>query len=389
MADTQKTPAKARQQSLFDDIPIESAEDTTSLVHVGSSDADDISPLRKKFNAQARKIEELRRKIEERTRACNELLAYWGATLAPVETSVAELQTKLAMALDGKVKDFKLGVRQREMVGDAILGLLDDSFSLAPADEEARGLYDRWNDTSFDEEMARQEGEMAAVLSGAIREHFGIDIDEEILRKGPEALEAFLGEALMDGRAEKGRKHREKTAKQLAKEERERQAEEFAKKSVRSLYLSLAKVLHPDAEPDESAKAGKERLMKEVTAAYEAGDLHTLLRIEGEWIRRESANAKPLTDELLKVYLASLKEQARDLEDELACLGLAPQYAPIQPYLDPYLDSDVAWGKHRIDASVREEKSRVKLLKRLLLDFAGKMEKKDFLEKIREAFVEG
>lgn len=365
-------------------IPDESPKDRTSLVRIGASDSGEISPLQRKFNAQARRIEDLRRRIDERTRTYNELLAYWAEKLAPAEGQIAELQTRLAFALDTHANGFKLGVRQRETVGDIIIGLLDDAFSQAPPDEKAQELFSRWYDASFDEEMEQQKGEISEALSEAIRARFGIDIDEDTLRDGPDAVNEALEEALRKAQADAGWTPRKKTKKQLEKEERERQAEEFAKKSLRSLYLSLVKVLHPDVERDESAKAGKERLMQEVTAAYEAGDLHTLLRIESEWVDRESLNLGTVPDEKLKVYLAALKDQAEELEDELECLDFSPQYMQIQPFLN----DDVAWGRRRIDAATRKEKSRIKYLNGLVLEFAGKMEKRDFVARVRELLGE-
>ena len=379
MAKAQKA-IHTNQQSLFEDIPVEALEDTTAIVRVKASDSAEMSPLQRKFNAQARKIEDLRRSIDDRTRVYNELLAYWGKNLAPAEGKMADLQTKLAFSLDAQAQGFKLGTRQHETVGAAILGLLDDAFSLSPPDEKAQELFTRWNDTSFDEELAQQENEMSEALNEAIREHLGVDIDGETLRKGPDAVREVFEEAIRNAQAEMGRTERKKTKKQLAREERERQAEEFAKKSLHSLYLSLVKILHPDAELDESAKEGKEKLMKEVTAAYEAGDLHTLLRIESEWVDRESSNLGTLPEEKLKVYLSALKEQALELEDEFASLDFSPQYAPIQRFLA----SDVSWGKHRIDAATREEKGRIQFLNELVLEFAGKMEKRDFIGRIRE-----
>ncbi len=349
------------QPGLFDEIPIESPVKTRAMVHIGASHSGEVSPLQKKFNAQARKVEGLRRSIDERTKAYNELLTYWGENLAPIEGKIADLMTRLAFSLDAKAKGFKLGVRQRETVGGAILGLLEDSFNLSPPDEEAHGLFVRWHDAVFEKEPDEEEEEMDEDWRETIRELF---------REG----------AAQNAQAEEERSRRNKTQKQLAKEERERQAEESARKSLRSLYLSLVKMFHPDAERDESAKAGKEKLMKEVTAAYEADDLHSLLRIESEWVDRESSDSGSLPEEKLKNYLSALKEQALELEDELQALVSSPRYSPIRDFL---LD-DVVWGKHRIDAATREEKGRVKLLKELLVEFAGKMEKQEFLGRVRE-----
>ena len=60
----------------------------------------------------------------------------------------------------------------------------------------------------------------------------------------------------------------------MEKEERTRQAEQLRNKSITSIYKQLAKVLHPDLEPDAERKQAKGTLMQELTAAYRNNDLH-------------------------------------------------------------------------------------------------------------------
>jgi len=379
------------QFGLFEDIPIDSkgggsaakAAAGPALVRVSAVD-DDLSPLQKKFNAQAKKIERLRADVDSRTATYNEILAHWSKRLAPLQKEVAGLQIRLAFTLETRAKGFKLGVRQRETAGEAILGLLNDAFGATVPDEEARELFSRWNDIAFDEEVDRQTDEAVETLSDAIKEYFGIDLDPEILKKGPEGIHEALDEAMKEampgpGTTKSGRP-RKKTQKQLEREERERSAEESAKKSIRSLYLSLVKVLHPDAELDGRAKLEKEKVLKEVTAAYEAGDLHTLLRLEADWLARESENSGRIADDKLKVYLAALKEQAQDIEAELEALRFSPRYGQVSEYLSDYYDM----ARQHIDSDARDEGKRIKLLTKLVAEFSKEMEKQTFLSRLRE-----
>ena len=43
--------------------------------------------------------------------------------------------------------------------------------------------------------------------------------------------------------------------------------------------MDLVKALHPDREPDEAEKLRKTELLKQVTTAYQANELLTLLRL--------------------------------------------------------------------------------------------------------------
>ncbi|MDQ3417913.1 MAG: hypothetical protein M3541_03900 [Acidobacteriota bacterium] len=57
-------------------------------------------------------------------------------------------------------------------------------------------------------------------------------------------------------------------------------------------------MLHPDLEQDPSLRERKTGLMQEVTAAHAGGDLHTLLRLELEWIDGDGPAAARRTETL-------------------------------------------------------------------------------------------
>lgn len=124
-------------------------------------------------------------------------------------------------------------------------------------------------------------------------------------------------------------KARKKTAKQLAKEQQEEFANEFKVKNIRNIYISLAKLLHPDTETDATLKAEKEEVMKKVTAAYDKNDLLTLLQLEIEWVHKNNTHLHNLKDDVLKLYCDVLKEQLRALQLEKFGLRENPRYNSI------------------------------------------------------------
>lgn len=66
-----------------------------------------------------------------------------------------------------------------------------------------------------------------------------------------------------------------------------------AASSLRSLYHRLAEALHPDKVQDEQQKAERTDAMKELTQAYQAGDLALLIELERTWLApREGAGRK-------------------------------------------------------------------------------------------------
>jgi hypothetical protein len=126
-------------------------------------------------------------------------------------------------------------------------------------------------------------------------------------------------------------KHK-KTKKQQAREEAIKAEEELKNKSIRGIYIALAKILHPDTEPDTAKKSDKEELMKKATVAYEQKDLLTLLRLEMEWVHKTSEHLEKLTDDKLKIYIMTLRQQAAELESEKAGLCYHPRYSQISAY---------------------------------------------------------
>lgn len=167
---------------------------------------------------------------------------------------------------------------------------------------------------------------------------FGIEVDlsdlrpdmsvEEVAAKAAELAERIQQKAEEEKDAFR-RPERCKTKRQLEKEERLRQTEQLRKKSIATVYKQLAKVLHPDLEMDAGIRQRKVALMQDLTTAYRNNDLHTLLRLELEWIQREGSDLERLTEEKLALYNEVLKEQVRELDQEVAELPYHPRYQPI------------------------------------------------------------
>ena len=92
-------------------------------------------------------------------------------------------------------------------------------------------------------------------------------------------------------------------------------------------------------EQDAEKKVAKEILMKELTAAYEAKNLHTLLSLELKWIYKESSHLDTLADDKLSVYLQLLKEQVNNLEYEKQSIFQQPQYSVLAQQFGPAIQS--------------------------------------------------
>jgi len=284
----------------------------------------------RRFNNLAARIVKLEKSIEEESARLDRLYALHSTEVAPLEEKNAALMMDVAGALDEFSKSTRLGKRQLESVRTMIVDLCGRSFHVLEPSEAMIALYDRWAETSYDDELRRQTEEMKSDMEDMLSHEMGIDVDLSDLDDSPESF-ARLQEQFEQLKEKKERTNaRTKKSKKQKAEEAKRQAKEELKgKSLRGIYIALAKVLHPDTETDEELKKQREEVMKQVTQAYADKDLHALLRLEMEWVHRESMHADRLTAEQLAIYCSALEEQADELMQQKEMLAMQPRYHAI------------------------------------------------------------
>lgn len=317
------------------------------------------------FNRLVRGIEEIRVRHQQAQTRLDADLVYYHEELRPIEAQLRKADTELVLALHGFLKAPEFSSRSGQAdLRSALLLLLDsleDDFG-GFSDPDLQRISDELRPEGDDEdENLLLPDEVRAELQ-RLADAFGIDLAAEgidlslperelgkriqalmqkIDREGPESVHRKPGfeaggpglDDLGQGGAAPGgagRKERKKSKRTLAKEERERVAAEMRDKDVGQMYKQLAKLLHPDLEPDPERRQQKEEAMKRLTVAREAGDLHTMLQLELEWMERESADVSRLGEDRLKIYNAVLKEQFQELQRRFAWMLDDPRYIPLR-----------------------------------------------------------
>lgn len=119
--------------------------------------------------------------------------------------------------------------------------------------------------------------------------------------------------------------------------------------------------------------------MQQLISAYQANDLHTLLRLELEWIEGEADNSQRLSEEKLAVYNAVLREQVRHLEDQYEGLPLDPRYQAV-------VRSDGPFSVHLLDGprTLRGRKQQLRAIETAL----ARLRSDDALVEVRECIRE-
>ncbi|MBC7451570.1 MAG: hypothetical protein H7259_08795 [Cytophagales bacterium] len=297
-----------------------------------------LTKLQKKFNKLVKQVEALRNELEGTGELLDNHLRYYGTEIRPLELVFIETRRRHLLLIVPCIKEMKgLTKKERSSLQEYAINQLDEILTLMDGepDEELKAMYLQLNGITFDEASEDEFYSMKADLEDMF-DDMGIDLnldglhkdmsEEEIAEKVAELQTEF---ERLDGEMEKQQAAKKKTKKQQERELREQAVAEMKKKSLSSIYKQLAKILHPDLESDPILKMQKEEVMKQLTTAYNNNDLHTLLRLEIEWIGKQEENISQLADDKLSVYNDVLKQQIVGMEMERSMLYQNPRYMPL------------------------------------------------------------
>ncbi|QUY35971.1 coiled-coil domain-containing protein [Acinetobacter junii] len=106
-------------------------------------------------------------------------------------------------------------------------------------------------------------------------------------------------------------------AKQLRQQQKREQAEKLAAQSLKTVYLKIAAMIHPDREQDETKKTEKTELFQQASQAYEQQDLFYLLKLQLQLEQNKGVGTKELSAEQVKFYKLALDAQSQQLESQI------------------------------------------------------------------------
>lgn len=106
-------------------------------------------------------------------------------------------------------------------------------------------------------------------------------------------------------------------AKLLRQQQKREQAEQMAAQSLKTVYLKIAAMIHPDREQDETKKEEKTELFQQASQAYEQQDLFYLLKLQLQLEQNKGVGAKELSAEQVKFYKLALDAQSQQLERQI------------------------------------------------------------------------
>lgn len=338
-----------------------------------------LSKNQQTFNKLTKRIETLESEIITENEKLSQLLVIHGKEITPLQTKVAHLRIKLAEALAETIPGNKFTKKQIENIREVIVVQCLDAFNYIEPNPQQEAFYDTWADIPYKEEIYVQTEETKEMFAEYISDMFGMDVDMDDIENSPEGFARFkakMKEQFEQSGQGQQQPNFKKSKKQQAREDAFLAEESIKAKNIRSIYIALAKVMHPDTETDESLKAEKEEIMKKVTAAYELKDLPALLKLEIEWVHKTSEHLERLTDDKLKIYISALRQQVSELESERNSLHLHPRYAAIIDYARFPLKN----AMYLIHQDKSDLKNILINLGELISSFQGPITKKQILE---------
>ncbi|MBC7922007.1 MAG: hypothetical protein H7Z75_13070 [Ferruginibacter sp.] len=141
---------------------------------------------------------------------------------------------------------------------------------------------------------------------------------------------------------------------------------------LRSLYLTLAKLIHPDLEPDEEKKRQRTELMQKITTAYHHLDLYELLRARRDLLQIEATETQPKDPETenaeaeqLRQYVQILKNQRQEMESTHFMQNfLSPDNALLHRFHHPQQPLDKVFDKEK--KVLKKEMDKIRELRKIL-----------------------
>ena len=91
----------------------------------------------------------------------------------------------------------------------------------------------------------------------------------------------------------------------------------MAEQSLKTVYLKITAMIHPDREPNEAKKLDKTELLQKVNEAHAEQDLFYLLKLQLQLETNKGLSSKVLSSEQVKFYQLALEAQSQSLQGQL------------------------------------------------------------------------
>ena len=314
MAKTKKSSAQA---TLIPEAPAAPNEGLTQL-KVQKAGAHQLTPAQKRFNKLLAQVEKFNQQVQHIERLELEVRTPHLTRMAALHQQADQAQSEMLFFLHERLQHKGLTATQqataREIVSSLVETLGRDKED--PEWEQLRAEY-----LSVPPEDAESLDDIKRAMLKDLEDTLGtkLDMGDATQFATPEEMLAAAMHHLQERhQAEQAEQAAQKAQQPLSDKQRKVQVQEQdAKTALRTIYRQLASALHPDRETDPAEHQRKSALMGQANAAYERGDLGTLLRLQLQAQQVDAGSIARMADDKLAALSRLLKDQVTLLEQEL------------------------------------------------------------------------
>lgn len=309
----------------------------------------EVSPQQKKLNRLIDQIEQQKLDLEKWKNAQDQIQQQIRLKLLPLYTDLHQLQFQQLEFLWTNVQSHDLTKSEQQQ--------LDDSTArMAKTLTQAKCLNTIQMETVQKIDVFYRQLNMQKTIS-KVQQSCDIPTLQQASNTDFDELDAFEYE---EWDSDKFQQQREQ-AKLKKQQEKREHAAKMAEQSLKTVYLKITAMIHPDREPDDAKKVEKTELLQVVNEAYQSQDLFYLLKLQLQLELNKDIMQKPLSADQIKFYKLALEGQSQKLElqikEIIASFHISTK---VQAESDVYkaIDGDVKSLKQH----VKWEKERLKYM---------------------------
>ena len=269
-----------------------------------------LSPQQKKLNRLIEQIEQQKIQLAAWQKAQAEIQQQARKTLVPIYTELHNILFQQLEQLWNSLQRYEFSKADIAQLDDKIQNLAAILKSSQVLSEQQKLKVTQID--HFYQQHAEHHQAKKSKKKPTIKSHDSAETYDQ--NSSYEQVEIDLDGYEYDTQQHEVEREQHKLNRQKQKRE---QAQKMAEQSLKTVYLKIASIIHPDREQDESKKVEKTELLQQANTAYEQQDLFYLLKLQIQVEQNKGTKHKGLTADQIKFYKLALDAQSQALKKQI------------------------------------------------------------------------
>ena len=273
-------------------------------------DSQNLSPQQKKLNRLIEQIEQQKIQLAAWQKAQAEIQQQARKTLVPIYNELHDILFQQLEQLWNSLQRYNFSKADIAQLDDKIqnlAGILKSSQMLSEQQKLKVAQIDHFYQQHAEHNQAKKHKKKPT-----IKRHDPTETYDQHLNHEPENID--LNGYEYDTQQHEVEREQHRLNRQKQKRE---QAQKMTEQSLKTVYLKIASIIHPDREQDESKKLEKTEMLQYANAAYEQQDLFYLLKLQIQIEQNRGTTKKGLTADQIKFYKLALDSQSLQLDSQI------------------------------------------------------------------------